>query len=962
MKNQLLLLCAVLWFATIATAQPLIPYLGANGKYGYSDEQGKVVIPTIYETPGDIIPTGKIFTTLKSGNDKQPVLLLRNGQKIQATGRGSYAVGARNYSADNRLIDSIAHLIVVFGEREVTYHDLRNHTQKAFQNLIVTNSLNWFSNLYKPMRQYLDPLPFTHGFAEVWKSKDAMNFVDVNLKEIFPRDFPAGRVADASHFILAENEDHFAIGDRSGKVRTPFVWTNIIAGGQEGHFIVTGPRYPFKKSGIVGMIDADGRIIIDTIYRTIKPFGPFLIVEKDERLGLLDHSGRIVRPITARSMYPVARGRLLMVNEYDANGSNARSNLLDQQGKSLLPETVRGIGTFDTREFPHFWLQFPDYNAIYDTALHEIATFRGFDSGEIVETNPFVFKLSKINGNKYEFGLYNRESVLLHPAGFDEMVRVFPHVYRVKKDSLFGVINSKGEFVIPVKYSTIRAESNPRDSIFWCEERNGRWAAYRLKNNAIFEDKRIITDGYNDPIAAFKSSGYNGPVTAIFEDGTRRLVPDSLKEWQLQRQIRTPVGDLLVYARYRNGGFDKLYLNERFQNIVQPGFVALPATEETGLVAVMRLKVAKPAPKREPEIMVVPEPAIKEMVPEEPPRSRAYSSGDFDACGVLGADGNWVLPPKAEVAYQPLSMYMVLETPIGQPYKQGNLYPGTLRVHRVNQPAQPPIEVQYIRYLTFERGVSNIQMGKAIQKQRERIATAYFDKKGRQLTPFGVYQGPIHLKSRNIVTIVDYDNPKKSKTVAINEQGEPIFDLGNLTCGKMPHTNGGNWKFDYVVAMEQLSVEESERIAKMPIEELSKLVQKARFPQGILDSTGRLVQPLKYFSLQIVAPDRLFCSRDTNGTAMLFNWKGELMHYFPNRPVLGYQNSDPVSVMTLKNGQIVLGDGITSVLVSADNRLVKVFKDSHSGASDMDGLIFQMKTKDQKTYWVRSSDGLEYRQ
>ena len=66
--------------------------------------------------------------------------------------------------------------------------------------------------------------------------------------------------------------------------------------------------------------------------------------------------------------------------------------------------------------------------------------------------------------------------------------------------------------------------------------------------------------------------------------------------------------------------------------------------------------------------------------------------------------------------------------------------------------------------------------------------------------------------------------------------------------------------------------------------------------------------------------------------------------------------------MTLKNGQIVLGDGITSVLVSADNRLVKVFKDSHSGASDMDGLIFQMKTKDQKTYWVRSSDGLEYRQ
>lgn len=961
MKNRILLLCTTLWFATLATAQPLIPYLASNGKYGYADEQGKVVIQPFWETPGDIIPPEKIFTTLK--NASQPALLLRNGRKIPVSTANTYAVGVRNYQVEGQPIDSIAHLVALFSDREMTLYDVRSGVGKVYQNLTVNNSNNWFTGFYKPYREYLSPFPFFHGFTEVWKSKDAMNFVDANLKEVFPRDFPAGRVADAGHFILAEKEDRFAIGDKTGKIRTPFVWTSIRPGGQEGHFIVQGPRYAFKKSGITGLIDADGRIIIDTIYRSIKPFGPFLIVEKDERFGLMDHSGQVVRPVAARSMYPVVRGRLLMTNEYGDNGGGARSNLLNQQGKPMLPETVQGIGTFDTREFPHFWVQFSDYNAIYDTALHEIATFRGFDSGEIVETNPFVFKLSKINGNKYEFGLYNRESTLLTPTAFDELVQVYPNVYRVKKDTLYGVINSKGEPLIPIKYLTIRPGSNTRDSIFWCEEQNGRWAAYRLKNQTIFEDARIISNGYNDPIAAFKSSMFGGPVTATFEDGTRRLVPDSLKEWQLQRQIRTPNGGLLVYARYQNREQVKLYLDERFQNVVPPGFVVMPAQEETGLVTVMRLKTAKPTPKREPELQVVPEPQIKEMeTPREQPRATQYSARDFDACGVLAADGSWVLPPKAGVMYQPLSAYMVLETPLDMPYKQGNIYPGTLRVHRVNQPVQPPIEVNYIRHMQFERGETNIQMGKSIRKQRELIATAYFDKKGRQLTPFGVYQGPQHLKSRNIITIVDYDKPENSKTMAIDEQGAPIFDLGKLSCGKMPHSKGGDWTFDYVIVMEQLSVEESKRIAQLPIDELSKLLQKARYPQGILDSTGRLVQPLKYFSLQIVAPDRLFCARDTNGTAMLYNWQGELLHYFPNRPVLGYQNSDPVSALPLKNGNIVVGDGITSVLVSSGNRVIKAFKDSHVGSVDVSGLFFQLRTKDQQLYWVRSTDGLAYRQ
>ncbi|HPI08916.1 MAG TPA: WG repeat-containing protein [Saprospiraceae bacterium] len=964
-----------------AAAQNLIPYLGSSspmsgeGRYGYATEDGEVVIQPTFKGIHEVMPAGKIFTSLKNveaerilmrpGQPDMPgtvkaIFLLRSGRRIAADNPRGVVVGVQNYNFAGKKIDSIGHLLVFPKEKEMVFHDLRKNTEKAYLRLVRNNSTDWFSGYYPYGWGYLEPYRFTHGFAEVWKTPGTMNFIDADLKEIFPRDFAAGRVLDAGHFILAEDMYQYAIGDRTGKVRTPFVWTSIQPSGREGLFIVTGPRYNHGKSGITGLIDADGKIVLDTVYRNITPFGNMLIVEKDNKYGLMDFAGNTILPITAREIYPESSKRWLYVIDNDPVGGNMRTNFIDSTGRRLLPDAVRGIGFPGSTPILHYLVQFPEYTAFYDAELKEIARFKGIDNGRIVEVNPLVFQFSKIVGNKYQHGLYDRDGNMLHPEGFDELMRVASGVYRVKKDTLFGVINGKGEIMVPIKYLSVKEYLYANDTLFWCENASGRWDAFNRKGEKLPESGRLDANVYQDPVIGIKSSGY-GPVTAILSDGTRMTMPDSLKDWNLARQVHSPSGGLVVFSRYRKGRSESLYFNERMQNVIPPGFVAAADNTETGLVTVLRIKVKpKPAtPKPEPESQVE---TVKEMI-KEGGEVVEYGPRDlqFDACGVLSADGKWALPPKAGVTYRPISNYLVLEIPDGVEFKRGRLYPKPLRIHRVNQPPQPVIEVNYIRDDQFERGRKTMQMGRVFPKLRDRMLPAYFDEKGNQLTPFGVWQGPFYLKSLNVISLTNPDDLKEFKHLIINEKGETLFDLKNLFCAKFPHEKGHDWKLDYFVVNERLPDSEAEKWTKMTMQEINDAARKLRIRQGIMDSTGRLVVPMRHLNVQIIAPDRLFGARDTNGVALLYNWQGELLHRFPKVPKMGYQNSDAMNSMSLSGGNIAVTDGMSSVLISADNRMIKTFEEPYTGHSELESRFFQIKDKEGNLVWVRSKDGLVFR-
>src|SRR5690606_18721785 len=68
------------------------------------------------------------------------------------------------------------------------------------------------------------------------------------------------------------------------------------------------------------------------------------------------------------------------------------------------------------------------------------------------------------------------------------------------------------------------------------------------------------------------------------------------------------------------------------------------------------------------------------------------------ACGVINDKGEWVLPAKKGVQYLPLTYYLVLEIPEALAPRLWKSYPfpEKLKLHRVNQDKEAPLEVNYV--------------------------------------------------------------------------------------------------------------------------------------------------------------------------------------------------------------------------------------------------------------------------
>jgi hypothetical protein len=625
---------------------------------------------------------------------------------------------------------------------------------------------------------------------------------------------------------------------------------------------------------------------------------------------------------------------------------------------------------------------FSDRVELRDTALHLIRSFTEGNNLEVWLDKPLIVKLQKPDKQRQVlYDLYDAEGRALTQSGFQEISPLNPlnHLFRVTKDSSSGVVDERGREILPLKFSEMRTESFKNDTLIWARERGQNlWSAYERTGQKIPSLANLVKPNSMrvDQWVGFEQAKWGSDqLAAVLLDGRRVLLPDSLTGWQPGLPVQTPAGGLVAFSKYIQGQRNTIFLNEQLRNPVPRGYY-LPAEkggeyrpESTGLITVFREKQSPPVvsappptprPARKAEVVV--EEQIMEVARVDDPAPQMEDTGPWDSCGVLNARGEWVLRPKAHVRYVPLSPYLVAELDAYEKLRKGENLKRPLRIHRVNQTATGVIEVNYLQGGLFEDGRTTTKWGKTFPKLGNRTLPAYFDEKGNQLTPYGVWAGPFQLKSRNLIAQADLDDPKLPiNWLIVNEKGEKLAALPNLACSRAPHEKGHDWTFDYVVVQRQLPVEEVEKMNRMNLQQLKEFAEKNLVWQGILDSTGRLVQPLKYLRLQIVAPDRLFAAQDTAGQAALYNWKGEVVHTFATRSVK-LKNKD-LYFGALAGGKWVVSDQHTTVLVGADNRVEQTYADAfHQVPSNLDEAFFQLKTADGKVFWVNAQSGRAYRE
>ena len=314
----------------------------SNGKYGYMNTQGKLIIPAIYNEAGPfqdglaVVSKEELFGIIDKKN--QLVVdfkydevsefvtnraIVRQGEKygvINQSGKWIFplefddiSLGANHlYTVVKEGKSNIYNLnfeAALFGAEiiETNFSKLMSIKHPEFELIgeldrksnravvKVTGQLNYIDSLGKvmlttPLEWFSDALnvaKFNNGFA-VFRKKDKFGLIDVNGKVIQKPIYESS--GPFTGFWPVKDKGNWALLDMKGKVVLPFEYDFIRLMPDLGYLI--------EKEEKFGLLNSVGKMILPVSYATIKSFeADYFIVSNDEKFGLFLRDGKEVLPI-----------------------------------------------------------------------------------------------------------------------------------------------------------------------------------------------------------------------------------------------------------------------------------------------------------------------------------------------------------------------------------------------------------------------------------------------------------------------------------------------------------------------------------------------------------------------------------------------------------------------------------------------------------------------------------------
>ena len=242
-------------------AQPLIPFLAQNGKYGFADEAGKIIIAPEFE--GRVEPFLEKTLAIDCLRNGETVRLFRSGLVLPnprlMMGR---VLPVLDFDENGERIDSIGHLLAFQVGQNWQIIDLRAGGKIAKTDQEDYLNLPKWAKMRTPSLTNGADFRFQHGLMRIFRADGSVNFLDENLREILPKDVAAGGVADAQYLIFAESEGRFGIADRSGKTVVAPVFRSLQPSGRSSFFFANKQRNgSSSEKWHCGLVRADGKIV-----------------------------------------------------------------------------------------------------------------------------------------------------------------------------------------------------------------------------------------------------------------------------------------------------------------------------------------------------------------------------------------------------------------------------------------------------------------------------------------------------------------------------------------------------------------------------------------------------------------------------------------------------------------------------------------------------------------------------
>jgi uncharacterized protein (DUF3820 family) len=339
--------------------------------------------------------------------------------------------------------------------------------------------------------------------------------IDVEGKELFPVQFQSISFMSSGGMLIIGKNDKFGVSLVNGQEVLPIIYDDISIlhfedKKKDEPFFDNYIKYTFKvKSGNkYGIIDSDGIEILPTLFQSISQLSheETLIIQKDNKFGIISINGKELAPIIydqasflSCSMYSSARAFTFTYNSPIIVKINNLYGVFDYVGNMIIACEYKAIKTYHQQEID--CNQYKDsYRFICkgDKAI-DIFTDKGQKIGG-------QFSQVRYNRKEYQFyakrdNLYNvytwnghillknsktdyvsitsYEEVLI--AKFEGKIQIIskndeiitPLIYsdnkkiinkllpvKLTETSLWGVINARGEIIIPFEFSDVKIVGN----------------------------------------------------------------------------------------------------------------------------------------------------------------------------------------------------------------------------------------------------------------------------------------------------------------------------------------------------------------------------------------------------------------------------------------------------------------------------------------------------------------------
>lgn len=210
---------------------------------------------------------------------------------------------------------------------------------------------------------------------------------------------------------------------------------------------------------------------------------------KDKKYGFINKNGEIIIPLVYEDAFPFYNG-------YASIKENDKWNYLNKEGKIIFSDSL----IFSYKPII-------DNKAIFMISGNEVEKRKRMHSEDRNGSQTFAEYLNQIKNIQLKEGLIDINGKVIIEPIYDEISGYFINGFmRVRNNGKAGIINEKGEIVIPIEYDNVLDFKN---GMFTAEKSNS-WGIIDVGNNTIipFEYRRIRHFENDLALITKKGTGY----------------------------------------------------------------------------------------------------------------------------------------------------------------------------------------------------------------------------------------------------------------------------------------------------------------------------------------------------------------------------------------------------------------------------------------------------------------------